>query len=140
MSNQRTLAIIKPDAVEKQAIGAILDRIQKAGLAILGLRMLKLTKEDADAFYKVHVERPFYGSLTDYMSSGPIVAVALEGEEAIKKLRDLMGATDPARADDGTIRKDFAESIERNAIHGSDSEPSVAYELPFFFRALDLPR
>jgi nucleoside-diphosphate kinase len=133
-----TLAIVKPDAVAAGNIGAIVSRFEAAGFTVRALRMVSLSKADAQKFYEVHKERPFYDSLTDFMSSGPCVPVCLEGENAVPRLRELMGATDPAKADEGTIRKDFATSIERNAVHGSDSPENAQIELAFFFRGLDL--
>jgi nucleoside-diphosphate kinase len=135
---QKTLAIIKPDAVRQKNVGEILKRLESAGFKIIGIKMVHLTQAQAGAFYAVHKERPFYGSLVQFMSSGPIVPIALEGENAIERLRKLMGATDPAKADLGTIRKDLATNVEQNAIHGSDSEASVQTELPFFFSDSDL--
>lgn len=135
---QRTLAIVKPDAVRQKNVGEILKRLEAAGFRIVGIKMVHLTQEQAGAFYAVHKERPFYRSLVQFMSSGPIVPVALEGENAIERLRTLMGATDPAKAAEGTIRKDLATNVEQNAIHGSDSEASVSIELPFFFSSFDL--
>jgi nucleoside-diphosphate kinase len=134
---QRTLVMVKPDAVRHGHIGAILARFEAAGLTIRGLKMLHLTRAAAEGFYQVHRERPFYGPLTQFMSSGPIVAVLLEGPEAIARVRTLMGATDPAKADAGTIRKDYATNIEQNAVHGSDSPESAAYEIPYFFGAIE---
>ena len=133
---QRTLSIIKPDGVAKNVIGEVLSRFEQKGLRICALRMLKLSKEDAERFYIVHKERPFYGSLTDFMSEGPIVALVLEGDNAISRVREIMGATNPKEAAQGTIRRDFASDIERNIVHGSDSEKSAEYEIPFFFSAL----
>ena len=138
MAVERTLAIIKPDGVEKHLVGEVLRRLEAADLRILGLRMVRLAERDAQGFYRVHRERPFFASLTAYMTSGPVVVIALEGDGAIARLRELMGATDPAKAAPGTIRKDFADSIERNIIHGSDSPESVGYEIPFFFNAQQL--
>jgi nucleoside-diphosphate kinase len=135
---QKTLAIIKPDAVRQKNVGEILKRLESAGFKIIGIKMVHLTQDQAGTFYAVHKERPFYGSLVQFMSSGPIVPIALEGENAIERLRKLMGATDPAKADSGTIRKDLATNVEQNAIHGSDSEASVQTELPFFFSDSDL--
>jgi nucleoside-diphosphate kinase len=135
---QHTLAIIKPDAVAAGHAGQILALLEEQGFRILALRMLRLTQEQAGAFYEVHRERPFYGSLVEFMTSGPVIAVALEREDAVTGLRALMGATDPAEAADGTIRKDFASSIERNAIHGSDSPENAALELAFFFSRAEL--
>jgi nucleoside-diphosphate kinase len=134
---QRTLAIIKPDAVRQKHVGEILKRLETAGFKIIGMKMVHLTQEQAGAFYAVHKERPFYRSLIQFMSSGPIVPLALEGENVIERLRTLMGATDPAKADPGTIRKDLATNVEQNAIHGSDSEASASIELPFFFSSFD---
>ena len=134
----QTLAIIKPDAVEAKKIGAILDRLEQAGFTIRAVKMVHLTKADARKFYAVHSERPFFDSLTQFMTSGPCVPVCLEGENAVPRLRELLGATDPAKADDGTIRKEFASSVERNAVHGSDSTENAAVELSFFFRALEI--
>jgi nucleoside-diphosphate kinase len=129
---------VKPDAVASGKIGEVLRRFEAAGFKIRGLRLVQLSKADAERFYAVHRERPFYGSLTDFMSSGPCVPVCLEGENIVPRLRELMGATDPAKADEGTIRKDLAESIERNAVHGSDSPENAKIELSFFFSGLDL--
>jgi nucleoside-diphosphate kinase len=133
-----TLAIVKPDAVASGKVGEVLRRFEAAGFKIRALRMVKLSKHDAQRFYAVHRERPFFDSLTDFMSSGPCVPVCLEGDGIVPRLRELMGATDPAKADEGTIRKDLAESIERNAVHGSDSPENAAIELAFFFRGLDV--
>jgi nucleoside-diphosphate kinase len=135
---QRTLGIIKPDAVKHKNVGEILKRVEAAGFKIIGMKMIHLTAEQAAAFYAVHSERPFYRSLVQFMSSGPIVPIALEGESAIEKFRTLMGATDPANAAEGTIRKDLATNVEQNAIHGSDSEASASTELSFFFSRFDL--
>ncbi len=136
---QRTLSIIKPDAVQKNAVGAILKYFEDAGLKIRALKMMKLSMEEAKAFYIVHRERPFYNELATFMSEGPIVPLVLEGQDAIKRVRDIMGATNPKDAAPGTIRATFATNIERNAVHGSDSEKSAAYEIPFFFSALEIP-
>jgi nucleoside-diphosphate kinase len=135
---QRTLAIIKPDAVEKRLTGKIIDRIEQAGLRIRAMRLVRLTRADADGFYAVHRERPFFQSLTEYMSSGPAVVMALEGDDAIRSWRALMGVTDPAKADAGTIRRDYGTSIERNATHGSDAPETAAFELGYFFRGVEL--
>ncbi len=135
---ERTLSILKPDAVSKNHIGQIIARFEKAQLKVVGLKMQTLTPEDAKAFYRIHQNQPFFESLVSFMSSGPIVALALEGENAVSKTRSLMGATDPKKADPGTIRADFAESIDANAVHGSDSPENAAIEIPFFFRTLDL--
>lgn len=134
----RTLAIIKPDAVERRLIGQILERIEEAGFQIRAMRMVRMTKREAEGFYAVHRERPFFQSLTTFMSSGPSVVLALEAIDAIRKWRELMGATDPAQAAEGTIRRTFATSIERNATHGSDAPETAAFELGYFFRGLEL--
>jgi nucleoside-diphosphate kinase len=138
MTLQRTFSIIKPDAVKKNAIGDILAQIEKTGFRILSMKKLEISKHQAEQFYAVHASRPFFGSLTDFMSSGPIVVLALEKENAIADLRKLMGATNPANAEEGTIRKKWASSIEHNAIHGSDAEETARYELSFFFAGYEL--
>ncbi len=130
---ERTLSIIKPDAVAKNVIGKIIDRFESNGLRIAAIKKLKLSKEDAAKFYEVHKERPFFGELVEYMTSGPVVVMVLEGENAVAKNRELMGATDPKEAAPGTIRADFAESIEANAVHGSDSLENAQQEIAFFF-------
>ncbi len=130
---EQTLSIIKPDAVKKGVIGKILDRFESNGLRIAATKKLQLTKEDAAAFYDVHKERPFFGELVEFMTSGPVVVSVLEGENAVAKNRELMGATDPKEAAAGTIRADFAESIDANAVHGSDSLENAAKEIAFFF-------
>jgi nucleoside-diphosphate kinase len=135
---ERTFAIIKPDAVKARVAGRILARIEEAGFTVRGLRLAHLSKREAEGFYAVHRERPFFGSLTDFMSSGPCIVMALEAPDAIKKWRTLMGATDPAKADAGTLRKDFGSSIEFNATHGSDAPETAAFELGYFFRGLEL--
>jgi nucleoside-diphosphate kinase len=135
---ERTLAIIKPDAVERRLAGRILQRIEEAGFSVRAMRRLHLTKVQAEGFYAVHRARPFFGSLTEFMSSGPCVVLVLEAPDGIKKWRTLMGATDPAKADAGTLRKEFAESIERNATHGSDAPDTAAYEIGYFFAGLEL--
>jgi nucleoside-diphosphate kinase len=135
---ERTLSIIKPDAVSKHVIGEIIKRFESAQLKVVAIRMQQLTKQEAERFYYVHRERPFFNSLATFMSSGPVVVMVLEGDDAIAKNRTLMGATDPRKADKGTIRADLAGSIEANAVHGSDSKESAAYEIPFFFNQLDL--
>ncbi|MFN3395405.1 MAG: nucleoside-diphosphate kinase [Thermodesulfovibrionales bacterium] len=135
---ERTLSIIKPDGVKKNLIGEVIGRFEKEGLRIAALKKLILSKEEAKAFYIVHKERPFYESLTDFMSEGPIVVMVIEGEKAISKVREIMGATNPKEALPGTIRADFATDIERNIVHGSDSPESAAYEIPFFFSALEI--
>jgi nucleoside-diphosphate kinase len=136
--SERTLAIIKPDAVKKNAIGDIIARYDKAGLKPVAIRMMKLSKSTAEGFYAVHKARPFFDSLSTFMSSGPVVVLVLQGDNAIKKNRELMGATDPAKADPGTLRKEFAQSIERNATHGSDAPDTAAYEIGYFFPGIDL--
>ncbi len=135
---ERTLSIIKPDGVKKNLIGEIISRFEKKGLRIAALKKIALSKEEAKAFYIVHKERPFYDSLTDFMSEGPIVVMVIEGEGAIAKVREIMGATNPKEAAAGTIRADFATDIERNIVHGSDSPESASYEIPFFFSALEI--
>jgi nucleoside-diphosphate kinase len=135
---QRTFSIVKPDALKKRALGDILAMIQHAGFHIIGMKMLEITKDQAKGFYAVHASRPFFDSLTTFMSSGPIVVLALEKENAIADLRKLMGATDPAKADAGTIRKKHAASIEANAIHGSDAEETARFELSYFFAGYEL--
>jgi nucleoside-diphosphate kinase len=136
--SERTLAIIKPDAVERGLGGAILQRIEAAGFTIRAMRKLQLSKQQAEGFYAVHRARPFFDSLTEFMASGPAIVIALEAPDAIKKWRALMGATDPAKADAGTLRKEFAQSIERNATHGSDAPDTAAFELGYFFAGMDL--
>ncbi|MBT6209050.1 MAG: nucleoside-diphosphate kinase [Woeseia sp.] len=133
MSVERTLSIIKPDGVEKNLIGEIYGRFEKAGLEIVAARMLHLSQEQAEGFYAVHKERPFYNDLVNYMRSGPVVVQVLEGESAVSKHRELLGATNPDDADPGTIRKDFAASIEENVVHGSDGTDTAAEEIAFFF-------
>ena len=135
---ERTLALIKPDATSKGQTGAIIQRIEQAGFCIRAMKMVQLTRAQAEGFYAVHRARPFFASLTEFMSSGPIVAIALEAPDAIKKWRAVMGATDPAKADAGTIRKDFATSIERNATHGSDASETAVFELGYFFAGVEL--
>ena len=135
---ERTLAIIKPDAVERGLAGRIIQRIEDAGFQIRAMRRLHLSTLQAEGFYAVHRERPFFGSLTEFMASGPAIVMALEAPDAIKKWRTLMGATDPAKADPGTLRKEFAQSIERNATHGSDAPETAAFELGYFFAGIDL--
>ncbi len=138
MSVERTFGIIKPDAVANGHTGAILSLIQNNGFKIVGLRQRRITKGEAEAFYAVHNARPFYASLVTFMSEGPVVTLVLEREDAIKTWRVVMGATNPANAAEGTIRKQFAESIERNAVHGSDAPETAAQEIPFFFSAAEL--
>ena len=135
---ERTLAIIKPDAVERRLAGRIIQRIEEAGFQIRAMRRVRLSKREAEGFYAVHRERPVFGSLTEFMSSGPAIVMALEAPDAIRKWRTLMGATDPAKADAGTLRKEFAQSIERNATHGSDAPDTAAYEIGYFFPGVEL--
>src|SRR5687767_4588741 len=132
-----TVAIIKPDAVERKLVGKILARVEEAGFRVRAMRLHHLTKREAEGFYAVHRERPFFGGLTDFMSSGPCVLLALEAPDAIRNWRALMGATDPAKADEATLRKDFGSSIERNATHGSDAPETAAFELGYFFRGME---
>jgi nucleoside-diphosphate kinase len=135
---ERTLAIIKPDAVEKNAIGAITARIEEEGFRILGMRLVHMSERDAQGFYAVHRERPFFNDLVSFMSSGPAVVIALERDDAINKWREVIGATNPADATDGTIRKRFASNIERNAVHGSDAPETAAVEIAYWFRDVEL--
>jgi nucleoside-diphosphate kinase len=135
---QRTLSIVKPDGVQKNVIGEVISRFEKQGVRVIALKMLRVTKEQAGGFYKVHRERPFYGDLKAFLSEGPIVVMVLEGESAISVVREAMGATNPKDAAPGTIRADLAESIERNIVHGSDSPESAAYEIPFFFSEVEI--
>jgi len=138
MALERTLSIIKPDAVAKNAVGAILSRFEAAGLKIIAAKMKQLSRAEAEGFYAVHRERPFFGALVDFMVSGPVMIQVLEGEGAVLKNRDLMGATNPKEAAAGTIRADFAESIDANAVHGSDSAENAAIEIAYFFAATEL--
>ncbi len=138
MMSERTLAIIKPDAVKKNAIGDIISRYEKAGLKPVAMKMLSMSKGTAQGFYAVHKARPFFESLCTFMSSGPVVVLVLEGDNAIKKNRDLMGATDPAKADKGTIRQIHGTNIEYNAVHGSDSPETARFEVGYFFPEMDL--
>ena len=135
---ERTFAIIKPDAVARHLAGDILKRVEASGLRVVGLRLTQLSRAEAESFYAVHKERPFYKSLCDYMTSGPVIVAVLAGEGAIKRWRDLMGATDPAKAAPGTIRKDFGQNVEQNATHGSDAPETAANEIAFFFRGLEI--
>jgi nucleoside-diphosphate kinase len=135
---ERTFAIIKPDAVERKLAGQILARIEAAGFTVRAMRLHHLTKQEAEGFYAVHKARPFFGALTSFMSSGPCVLLCLESTDAIKQWRATMGVTDPAKADAGTLRKDFGQSIERNATHGSDAPETAAFELGYFFRGMEL--
>ncbi|MBE6446947.1 MAG: nucleoside-diphosphate kinase [Alphaproteobacteria bacterium] len=138
MALQKTLSIIKPDAVARNLIGSIDARFEQAGLRIVAMKRIQLTKEQAQAFYACHKERAFYDSLCDYMSSGPVVVQVLSGEDAVLKNREIMGATNPANAEIGTIRRDFGESIEHNAVHGSDSPENAEIEIAFFFSKADI--
>jgi nucleoside-diphosphate kinase len=138
MAAERTLSIIKPDAVANNVIGEIYTRFEKAGLRIIAARMKQLSRADAEGFYAVHKERPFFKDLVDFMTSGPVMIQVLEGASAVQKNRDLMGATDPKKADKGTIRADFAQSIDANAVHGSDSAENAAVEIAYFFPTLDI--
>jgi nucleoside-diphosphate kinase len=138
VSVERTLAIIKPDAVAAGVAGKILSRIEQTGFKIIALKMIQMSDADAAGFYAVHRERPFFKSLCTFMTQGPCIAMVLEADHAIQRWRDLMGATDPAKAAAGTIRKDFATSIEANAVHGSDAAATAAFEIPYFFSSLEL--
>ncbi len=138
MTKQRTLSIIKPDAVRNNHIGAILERFEKNGLKIVAGKMLHLSKDQAESFYDIHKERPFFGELVAFMISGPVFVSVLEGENAIEKNRELMGATNPKEAKSGTIRADFAKSIDENAVHGSDATETAANEIPFFFKESEI--
>ena len=138
MALERTLSIIKPDAVAKNVIGEIYTRFEKAGLRIIAAKMKHLSRKEAEGFYAVHRERPFFGELTDFMSSGPCVLLVLEAANAIQQWRDTMGPTDPAKAAPGTLRRDFGQSIGRNATHGSDAPDTAAFELGYFFRGMEL--
>ena len=135
---ERTLSIVKPDGVGGNLVGEVLRRFEENGVSIVALKMIHLSKEQAEGFYNVHRERPFFGSLTDFMSSGPCVVMVLEGDGAISGVRATMGATDPEKAEPGTIRKDFASGIEKNIVHGSDSQESAAYEIGYFFSELEI--
>ncbi len=134
---ERTLSIIKPDGVSRNLIGEVIIRLDKASLNILAMKMIRMTKEQAKGFYKVHEDKPFFESVTDFMSSGPCVVMALEGEDAIKRYRELMGATNYVEAEEGTIRREFATDIEKNVVHGSDSPETADYEINYFFNALE---
>jgi nucleoside-diphosphate kinase len=136
---EQTLAIIKPDAVSRGLIGEIIARYQKEGFLLAGMKMLRLSKSGAEGFYKVHRERPFFDSLTTFMASGRVVVLVLEGEDAIKRHRDLMGATDPREAGPGTLRGEFGTDIEHNVVHGSDSKETARFEIAYFFSNLELP-
>jgi nucleoside-diphosphate kinase len=138
MAAERTLSILKPDATRRNVTGAINDRFERRGLRIVAQKRLRLSREQAELFYAVHAERPFFRSLVEFMTSGPVVAQVLEGPDAVALNREIMGATDPAKAAPGTIRKDFAESIEANSVHGSDSLDNAAQEIAFFFSAIEI--
>ena len=138
MAVERTLSIVKPDATRRNLTGAIVDRFEKAGLRVVAQRRMRLSKEQAEAFYAVHKARPFFNDLVSFMISGPVMIQALEGENAIAKNRELMGATDPKKAEKGTIRADFADSIDANAVHGSDAAETAAVEIAFFFPAMSV--
>lgn len=135
---ETTLSLVKPDGTRKNYVGEVIRRFEQKGLKVVGLRMLHLSKNEAEGFYVVHKNRPFYKDLTEFMCSGPIVAMAIRGENAIKKVREIMGATDPKAAEKGSIRGDLGGGIEENVVHGSDSRESAQFELPYFFSALDL--
>ncbi|MBI5190930.1 MAG: nucleoside-diphosphate kinase [Nitrospirae bacterium] len=135
---ESTLSIVKPDGVRKNVIGNVVSRFEAAGLKIAAMKMIHMTKGEAEGFYAVHKERPFFGSLTDFMSSGPCVVMVLKGENAIKKNRELMGATDPAQAEPGTIRRDLADNKEENIAHGSDAPETAAFEISYFFNAFEI--
>ena len=135
---ERTFAIIKPDAVERNIAGKIIEKIESAGFVVVGMKKIRLTKQEAEGFYYVHKERPFFGDLCSYMSRGPVIVLVLEKDNAILDWRTLMGATNPANADSGTIRKEFGLGLEENSVHGSDSPESAAYEIPYFFSQLEL--
>jgi nucleoside-diphosphate kinase len=137
---ERTLAIVKPDAVAQRVAGRVISRIEESGFTILAMKMLHMTLEQARGFYIVHEDRPFYGSLCAFMTQGPSIVMVLEGDSVIQRWRDLMGATNPANAAAGTIRKELATSIEANVVHGSDSPESAAFEIPYFFSALEITR
>lgn len=139
MAIERTLSIIKPDGVKRNLVGKILSRFEEAGLRIVAIKRLVMTRQQAEGFYAVHKDRPFFPSLVEYMTSGPVVVSVLEGENAIKKNREIMGATNPKDAAPGTIRADFAESIEANTVHGSDAPETAAFEIRYFFNSSELP-
>lgn len=137
---EQTLSIVKPDGVSKKLTGEVIRRFESDNLQLIALKMIKLTKSDAEGFYAVHKDKPFFSSLTDFMSSGPCVVMVLEGRNAISKVREIMGATDPSNAAEGTIRRDFASDIEENIVHGSDSPESANFEISYFFNALEITR
>ena len=136
---QRTLSIIKPDGVSRNLIGKVIGRLEAADIKIMAMKMIKMTKEQAKGFYKVHESKPFYESVTDFMSSGPSVVMVLDGDGVIKEYRKLMGATNYKEAEEGTIRREFATDIEKNVVHGSDSEENARFEINYFFNALEIP-
>lgn len=138
VAKERTLSIVKPDGVKKGVMGEVIRRFEKEGIRIVAMKMLHLSKKQAEGFYAVHRARPFFASLTDFMSSGPILVMVLEGENAIARNRKIMGATDPAKADKGTIRADFAGSIEQNIVHGSDAPETAETEIRYFFSSMDI--
>ena len=138
MAVTRTFSIIKPDATRRNLTGAVTKMLEEAGLRVIASKRIQMTREQAEGFYAVHKERPFYGELCDFMTSGPVVVQVLEGEDAVKRNRDVMGATNPADAAEGTIRKTYAESIEANSVHGSDSEENAAIEIAFFFNEAEI--
>jgi nucleoside-diphosphate kinase len=135
---ERTLSIVKPDGISMDLIGEVISRFERGGMKVVALKMLHLTKEQARGFYAVHREKPFFESLTDFMASGPAVAMVLEGEDAIQRTRQIMGATNPQHADQGTIRREFASSVERNIVHGSDGTETAAVEIAYFFNAMEI--
>lgn len=135
---ERTLSIVKPDGVKKGLIGEVIRRFENHGLKVVGMKMVFLNKKEAEGFYQVHRGKPFFESLTEFMSSGPCIVMVLEGERAIEQTRELMGATDPAKAKEGTLRRQYASNIERNVVHGSDSPESAAFEIKYFFNALEI--
>lgn len=136
--SQKTLSIVKPDGTGKNLIGEVINRFEKAGIKVAALKMIHMSKEQAEGFYAVHSDKPFFSSLTDFMSSGPAVVMVLTGEKAISKVREIMGATNPEEAAEGTIRKDYADNIEQNIVHGSDSPESAEYEIGYFFNSLEI--
>ena len=138
MSIERTFSIVKPDAVARNCIGGVLDLVEKGGLAVIASKMIHMTKSQAEGFYAVHKERPFFGDLTDFMSEGPCLVSVLEGDNAISRYREVLGATNPAEAAEGTVRKLYGTDIERNAAHGSDGPDTAAFEIGYFFNALEL--
>ena len=138
MMKERTLSIIKPDGVSRNLVGAVIERLEGEGLRIVAMKMIRMTKEQAKGFYKVHEGKPFYESVTDFMSSGPCVVMVLEGEDSIGRYRKLMGATNYKDADEGTIRRDYATDIEKNVVHGSDSQETARFEIGYFFNAMEI--